>query len=410
MSSPVEQGVAAAVEAAADGAGLQSVRHAAQALRQPLSLIVGPTQHLLEDTDESDPRHAHLAVIARNCEILLARVDELYATVRAASRARVGFRQTGQLLARNLAELVQTPHHVSALPTVQEPDRFRVLVVDDSPDTRLFVAAVLGPFVEVTLAGSGEEALATLRAGEFDTVVSDVMMPGMGGDELARALRTDPRLRDVGIMLLTGRSDPEFRAAVIHETVDDYLVKPFDTNELTARVVRLARDARTRSQLRRQARTDALTGLPNRAAVVEELEHIVGNGDGALSVAILDIDHFKQVNDTHGHTVGDEALRHFAARLTRESAPEHLVGRWGGEEFVVLYPGLALAAAKEAVAGLVAAVAAEPHATSAGPLTITASAGVAERDAVGESWPSLLARSDTHLYEAKNAGRNRVCA
>lgn len=390
--------------------GLAEVRRAARALRQPLSLIIGPTQLLLEETAPGDPHYDELMVIARNCEVLIKGVDELYSAVRSASKASVGFRQTGHLLARNLSELVRTPGNIRRRTTGANSHRFHILVVDDSPDTRLLVSAVLGPFANVACVASGDEALQTLRGKtRFDVVVSDVMMPGMGGDELARIIRRDPDLLDVGIILLTGRSDPAFRAAVIHETVDDYLVKPFDTNELTARTLRLARDARSRATLRRRALTDELTTLPNRSALVERMEHVTNLGHQNFSVVMLDIDHFKQVNDTWGHGVGDEVLRQFANVLTDSMSSKQVAGRFGGEEFVVLLPDVQHEEAVYIGQTLIRRITDTVMMTTVGPLAVSASAGVATLREADTDWMKLLARADLRLYRAKDSGRNRVC-
>ena len=399
------------VAAREKGAGLKEVRRAAQALELPLLGILEPVQTLLQRMPPDDAQYADLAAIAGNCDVLRKQVDDLKIALRAATKARVGFKQTGRILARNLSDLMETTRELNARHAGGGAERYRILVVDDAPDTRFLVSAVLGPFADVESVGSGAEALTLLR-GEtsFDVVVSDVMMPGTGGDELARVIRADPTLMDIGIILLSGRSDPAFRAAVIHETVDDYLVKPFDTNELTARALRLARDARARANLRRRALTDALTALPNRAALVEQMEHHVRLRTQDLSVVIFDIDHFKQVNDSWGHVVGDQVLGEFADILGRQADAPRLAARFGGEEFVLVLPNTPSRGALAVAEALVAEVATHPMTTTAGTLQITASAGVATLNDSDVDWSGLLARADLRLYQAKDAGRNRVCA
>ena len=411
MSRRIHDEAAHLVAAGEQGAGWKEIRRAAAALERPLSRVVGPVQALLQRTPPDDAQHAELAAIASDCDVLRKQVDELNIAVRAATKARSGFKQTGRMLARNLTDLMETTRALNARHTGGGADRYRIIVVDDAPDTRFLVSAVLGPFAEVESVGSAAEALILLRGGTtFDVVVSDVMMPEMGGDELARVIRADPTLVDIGIILLSGRSDPAFRAAVIHETVDDYLVKPFDTNELTARALRLARDARARANLRRRALTDALTALPNRAAPVEQMEHHVRSRTPDLSVVMLDIDHFKLVNDSCGHAVGDQVLGTFADILGQQADAPRLAARFGGEEFVLVLPNTPAGEALALAEALVAEVASHPMKTTAGALQITASAGVATLNDDDADWSGLLARADLRLYQAKDAGRNRVCA
>ncbi len=171
--------------------------------------------------------------------------------------------------------------------------------------------------------------------------------------------------------------------------------------------------ARLQEELRRRATTDALTGLANRGAFEEALVREVARARRAgtpLAVVVLDVDHFKRVNDAHGHPAGDGVLREIAARLAAASRAGDLAARVGGEEFAVALPGADLAAGAEAAERIRRRIAAEPVAVAGGAaLAVTASLGVAAlRD--GEDAPALLARADARLYDAKRAGRNRSAA
>jgi diguanylate cyclase (GGDEF)-like protein len=154
-----------------------------------------------------------------------------------------------------------------------------------------------------------------------------------------------------------------------------------------------------------------LTGLPNRRALIAYAEHRVcqaQRGGGTLSVLMIDVDHFKRINDTHGHAIGDEVLRHMAQVLPTGLRGRDRLGRLGGEEFLVVLPGAGMEQAARVAARMRAAIAATPLIGAAGQLHFTVSIGVAELGLPQESVAGLLARADAALYQAKGNGRNAV--
>jgi diguanylate cyclase (GGDEF)-like protein len=172
-------------------------------------------------------------------------------------------------------------------------------------------------------------------------------------------------------------------------------------------------EARLAAELHRRAHADPLTGLPNRRAFEEGLAREIARAARAslpLAVLALDVDHFKRVNDAHGHPAGDEVLRTIAACLAQAARAGDLVGRVGGEEFAAALPGADLAQAREVAERIRARVAAEPVAAGAAAVPVTVSIGVASLGADAADGPSLLARADARLYEAKRSGRNRVAS
>lgn len=250
-------------------------------------------------------------------------------------------------------------------------------------------------------------------------LVLDWMMPGLDGPEICRRLRALPEGPYRYVLLLTARGEQQDIIAGLESGADDYLTKPFDVNELKLRlragqrILDLEdRLVRAQAELRHRATHDALTGALNRGAVLAaleaELRHNVARG-GRLGVLIADLDHFKNVNDTYGHLAGDAALRGITGRLRACMRGADLLGRYGGEEFLILAPRSDRAGLRAYAERLRAAVADDPIETDAGPLMLTLSlGGVAVGPDVTQSAEEWLRAADEALYRAKAAGRNRV--
>jgi diguanylate cyclase (GGDEF)-like protein len=213
-------------------------------------------------------------------------------------------------------------------------------------------------------------------------------------------------------LLLTARDTVDDLVEGMDAGADDYLRKPFDLRELRVRLRAGERVLALQDELRAQATTDELTGLPNRRGILERLQHelaLVRRDARAFSILTIDIDNFKNVNDAHGHAVGDEVLKHVAARMRAQLRAYDDVGRQGGEEFMVVLPACDSAGAVGVAERIRGDIASSPVPTSAGGLTVTVSIGVATipgaavADATG-----LLAAADGALYAAKRNGRNAV--
>jgi two-component system, cell cycle response regulator len=289
----------------------------------------------------------------------------------------------------------------------------RVLVVDDSDTVRALVAMVLADAGhDVDEAADGLRALELARAAPPDVVLLDLQMPVLDGWGVLAALRADPELAEVPVVVLTQADDPGSVATALDRGADDHLRKPFDPVELLARVRAAGRTGQLVAQLRqlnvqldRVARTDALTGLANRREVDRRLRD---PASGAATVLLLDVDHFKAVNDGHGHAAGDAVLRAVADRLRAAVRDADVIGRWGGEEFVVLLRGAVLADGVAVAERVLAAVRA-PLPPDVGPAAVTASIGVAQHVAGQPGGvEAALRRADDALYRAKAAGRDRV--
>jgi len=232
--------------------------------------------------------------------------------------------------------------------------------------------------------------------------------------------RANENWRQLPVLLMADDNELPRLAKGLDLGANDYLIRPVDRNELLARARTQIRRKRMQDKLRHNyqrglslALTDDLTGLYNRRYVVAHVNELLARmpeGGGEVALMLFDIDHFKQVNDQHGHPAGDAVLRELAGRALRQVRSVDLVGRLGGEEFVVVMPETNLAGAAVVAERLRAAVAGEPFSLQAGGgrLPVTVSIGVAVTGETPETLESLLKRADDALYIAKNAGRNRV--
>jgi len=304
---------------------------------------------------------------------------------------------------------------------VSEP-RPRVLVVDDDPLSRRILEQVLvSAGYEVETASDGQEALSRVRSHRPDVVVTDWQMPEMDGLTLCRILKGTEETRFTHVLMLSARGETEAKVTGLETGADDYLVKPVEPVELKARVkvgLRLQRAlfelAAKNEILEKLALTDPLTGLANRRAFQQaleaELSRVSRHGRPA-SLLFLDLDHFKGVNDAHGHAVGDEVLAAFALVLKRGSRRGDLAARVGGEEFAVLLPTTGAVPA-----GLVAErIRRATESRSLGrtvsvPVTVSIGLTSTEEQAPPPAAEELLRRADAALYRAKAEGRNRVVA
>ena len=294
----------------------------------------------------------------------------------------------------------------------------RVLIAEDDLTSRLLLTKVLQKWgYDVTVTTNGEEAWEVLRAaGAPRLAVLDWMMPEMDGIDVCRRVRALDTRQPPYIILLTALGEKDHMMAGFEAGADDYVGKPYDPAELRARVEvgrRLVElnDELVETQLRLevQARTDALTGLLNRRAIVERLETELGRSrrEGThLAVGMLDIDHFKRVNDECGHAGGDAVLCELARRMESVMRRYDGVGRFGGEEFLIILPGVTQSELGELLERLRAVVAESPITAGEHRLAVTVSLGGAVH--AGESTDALIARADDALYGAKERGRNLV--
>ncbi|MBM3724307.1 MAG: diguanylate cyclase [Acidobacteria bacterium] len=300
----------------------------------------------------------------------------------------------------------------------------RILVADDSVVSRRLLEVTLKKWgYETVSASDGTQAWDVLKRDDTPQLaILDWVMPGFTGPEVCQNVRQVSRDRYVYIILLTSKSLKDDLIQGMNAGADDYLTKPFDPTELQVRLRagRRVIDLQTelvaaREALREQATHDALTHLLNRASVLEVLTRELGRAEreeSPMSMVICDLDKFKSVNDRFGHLAGDAVLKQAARRMQTNIRTYDSVGRYGGEEFIVVLPGCDAEAAAGHAERLRAALEAEPMdlgETVGGSIQVTASFGVASVGGRTYTTPqALLHCADEALYESKRAGRNRV--
>ena len=296
---------------------------------------------------------------------------------------------------------------VLALRARLRPRDATVLAVDDDPAVLDALTVVLGAAgLRVECCENPARFWDMLESVRPDLVVLDVEMPAVSGLELCRALRADARWESLPVLVLTARTDEDTVVEVFGAGADDFASKPFIGPELLARIT--GRLERVRL-FRALAETDPLTGLANRRRSYEALAEAVSTADRLgepLSLAVIDLDGFKALNDGLGHAAGDGALRAVAGALNRTFTGGESVARWGGDEFVVGMPGLSSADAREQVATFLEEL--RRSTLGAGFRALTATAGVAQYPRDAADLDGLQQAADKALYEAKAAGGDRV--
>jgi diguanylate cyclase (GGDEF)-like protein len=293
------------------------------------------------------------------------------------------------------------------------PRGMKILIAEDNGTSRRLLSGFLaGRGYSVIEATDGNEALGILLEEDPPSLaVVDWLMPGLSGSEICRRIRDLQERRPYQyLILLTVRREREWLLEGLRSGADDYIVKPFDPEELELRIAAGRRVLSTQEALMHAARHDALTGILNRGALIEreeaELARFRREGN-PLSVLMIDLDHFKEVNDVHGHLVGDEVLREAVRRILGVLREYDFLGRYGGEEFLAVLPGLRNGDARAVAERIRMTLSASPVSVLDKEISVTLSIGVATYEGDG-SVDDLNRAADEALYRAKEAGRNQV--
>lgn len=344
----------------------------------------------------------------------------LYARIRSLVRLKM---LADEWRLRQITNLQLDPGGLSGAGNEDSAESARVFVIDENAthiDRIRRALAADGDTVEI--ATDPEGGLAVLAEQDFDLVIVSLLLRDADGLRLCARIRGQAKTRGLPILALIEQGDHERLARALDIGINDYLVHPIDRNELLARVRTQVRRRRYQDRLRATleqnvaaALTDSLTGLHNRRYLSRHLDGLLADArknSKPLALLMVDIDHFKNVNDTHGHAVGDEVIRVVANRLQQHVRSFDTVARWGGEEFVVAMPDASLDVATTVAERLRRKIAVAPARMDAEglELPITVSIGIAVVAASNDGAAELLQRADTALYAAKRAGRNRVAS
>ncbi len=287
-----------------------------------------------------------------------------------------------------------------------------VLVVDDSADVhRLLKARLKTEDLELIHALNGAECLEQAKTRQPAIILLDLDMPDADGFEVLRALKDEPTTLDIPVIILSGMSSPQDKVTAYDLGAVDYVTKPFDLTELRLRVRSALKIHKLIVMLAQRAQIDGLTGLWNRSHFDTRLRDAGADArrhDRALSLAMIDIDNFKSVNDSFGHPAGDQVLVEFGKILQQECRTADIACRYGGDEFTIIMPGTAPSDAAvlcERVRKSLARTVWPKHPERC----VTASIGVCGADAgVGAAPEQWIEQADRYLYAAKAAGRDRT--
>ncbi|MDJ0703331.1 MAG: response regulator [Leptolyngbyaceae cyanobacterium MO_188.B28] len=285
-----------------------------------------------------------------------------------------------------------------------------LLIVDDDPQLLDILRTLLEPWgFNITFLSDPRQFWHVLEQTSPDLLILDVEMPDFSGVDLCRVVRQDPRWRELPILVLSAHTDVETRQSVFSAGADEYISKPIVAPELITRVVnRLERQ----QVMQKLAETDGLTGLLNQRRATQELSRLLllaNRQKKPLCFAILDLDHFKQINDRHGHEAGDVVLKCLGERLKQTFRKEDVLARWGGEEFIVALYDITVEQGLDRLKSVLDHWRQQQFVDAHNQKFWTSfSAGVVGFPQDGDDWRSLFRAADVTLYHAKAAGRNQV--
>jgi diguanylate cyclase (GGDEF)-like protein len=291
-----------------------------------------------------------------------------------------------------------------------ENSNFLILIVDDDPVNAQIIMKVLrNEGYNAKFSGSGEAALQLIDEQLFDLILLDVHMPVMNGYEVCRKIKKNKNTQEIPIIFLTARmnSDNDIILGLEHGAVD-YLIKPINHQELILRIKLHLNLKYHKDQLKELAMRDGLTSLYNHSTIYKFLESEINKAnrhDYSFSIVMVDIDHFKLINDQFGHSMGDKVLKKVSSLLFESTRKEDLIGRYGGEEFLIILPHIGQNNAVTVAEKIRTTI--EGTIWEKSDIKVTISGGVYEFHK-NDSSEKMIDKADQYLYKAKNSGRNKI--
>lgn len=288
----------------------------------------------------------------------------------------------------------------------------KILIAEDDAVALLYLQDALeDEGYEVVTACDGKSACDILLSSDAPMLaILDWIMPGMDGVDVCQAVRENVRDHYIYLIVLTSKKETEFTVEAMNAGADDFMSKPYNIEELRARVKAGKRVSELEQALRTKAAHDSLTGLYNRGAILDILQKAMARHERnayPVSIIFADLDHFKRTNDTYGHQAGDEVLREVARRATHVLRPYDSLGRYGGEELLIVLPECAAVGALAAAERVRSAIGGQSITTDFGDIPASLSLGVAVADGDNSlHLEDLIQRADNALYRAKANGRN----
>lgn len=306
----------------------------------------------------------------------------------------------------------------SDLPEGVQHQPVRILAVDDDPAYLRYLSFVLGRAgFTVEVAADGASAIARIRAApKVDLMVIDLSMPGIDGIETVRLINQEAPSSSLYTILLTASTGTELKLRALNEGLDDFLTKGATESEIVAKVRSAARRLQLERRLHIQnaelqtlALTDELTRIANRRALFQAGRQILNEGR-VLTVVLFDLERFKHINDTYGHLAGDRVLREVGAKLQEETRFGDIVGRYGGDEFVLLLPDTGGDEARRISDRMLAKIRQPIWSIGAEPVSVGAQSGVSTAPADGTTLEELIALCDQKLYRSKRRSQGSAGA
>lgn len=351
-------------------------------------------------------------------DFLTKPVDEIALVTRVKNLARLKT-LTDEMLMRALTGRQTGMSEDAALLRALSEERGRILVVDDEAHSALRMMDWLAHVHEPVVVDNPQDALQILADKDLDLLIVSMELAGADSLRLCSQTRSLDRTRHLPIIVLADPGDEQRLTRALDMGVNDYIMRPIERNELLARVRTQVKRKRYSDHLRNRleesieaAMIDPLTGLHNRRYLESHLTSLVAEAlktGRTMSVLLADIDHFKQVNDTYGHDVGDAVLKEFSNRFRRNTRGIDLACRFGGEEFIVVMPDTNMARAYQVGERLRVAIAADAFQVRPGlRIHLTASVGIATLECPDDTPEAVFRRADNALFAAKRYGRNRV--